>query len=48
MFVKLLETKLSCLGMLNTWYARLGLPEVKKLEVTEDFVKRIQQLLPKE
>jgi hypothetical protein len=47
-FVKLLETKLSCLGMLNTWYARLGLPEVKKLEVTEDFVKRIQQLLPKE
>ena len=28
---KVTDIKLSCLGMLNTWYSRLGLPEQSNL-----------------
>lgn len=32
---KLIDTKLSCLGMLNTWYTQLGLPEQQELVITD-------------
>jgi hypothetical protein len=33
--------KLSCLGMLNTIYSRLGLSEQKSLIITPEFLEKI-------
>jgi hypothetical protein len=34
--------KLSCLGMLNTLYSRLGLQEQSKLVITSEFLEKIE------
>lgn len=41
MLTKVTDVKLACMGMLNTWYARLGLPEQKDLTITKDFLERL-------
>ena len=38
-----MDIKLSCLGMLNTWYAKLGLPEQNKLVITPEFLEKLDQ-----
>lgn len=35
--------KLGCLGMLNTLYSRLGLPEQSKLTITPEFLEKIEE-----
>lgn len=44
MLNKVTDVKLACLGMLNTWYARLGLPEQKDLAITKDFLERLEDI----
>lgn len=41
MLTKVTDVKLACLGMLNTWYGRLGLPEQKNLTITKDFLDKL-------
>lgn len=35
--------KLGCLGMLNTLYTRLGLPEQDKLTITPEFLEKLEE-----
>ena len=44
MLTKATDVKLACLGMLNTWYVRLGLPEQKNLSITKDFLERLEEI----
>ena len=44
MLTKSTDIKLACLGMLNTWYVRLGLPEQKNLSITKDFLERLEEI----
>lgn len=44
MLTKATDIKLACLGMLNTWYVRLGLPEQKNLSITKDFLERLEEI----
>jgi hypothetical protein len=38
-----MSIKLSCLGMLNTWYSRMGLPQQTDLLITPEFVQKIKE-----
>lgn len=40
---KVTSVKLSCLGMLNTWYSKLGLPEQSELVITPEFLEKLEQ-----
>lgn len=40
---KVMDVKLSCLGMLNTWYAKLGLPEQSELTLTPEFLEKLNE-----
>ncbi len=42
---KLTNTKLSCLGMLNSWYYQFGLPEQTKLVFTEEFMEKLKSVV---
>jgi hypothetical protein len=44
MCAKATDVKLSCLGMLNTWYARMGLPEQNNLTITKEFLERLEEM----
>lgn len=44
MLTKATDVKLACMGMLNTWYVRLGLQEQKSLTITKEFVERIEEI----
>ena len=44
MLTKATDVKLACLGMLNTWYVRLGLPEQKNLSITKEFLERLEEI----
>ncbi len=44
MLTKATDVKLACLGMLNTWYVRLGLPEQKNLWITKEFLERLEEI----
>ena len=35
--------KLGCLGMLNTLYTRLGLPEQSQLTITPEFLEKLEE-----
>lgn len=41
--MKTTTMKLDCLGMLNTIYCRLGLPEQASLTITPDFLEKIEE-----
>ena len=40
---KVTDVKLSCLGMLNTWYSRMGLAEQTELVITPEFLQKIEE-----
>lgn len=40
---KVMDVKLSCLGMLNSWYAKLGLPEQNSLILTPEFMEKLEE-----
>lgn len=44
MLTKATDVKLACLGMLNTWYVRLGLSEQKNLSITKEFLERLEEI----
>lgn len=44
MLTKATDVKLACLGMLNTWYSRLGLTEQKELCITKEFLERLEEI----
>jgi hypothetical protein len=39
---KTTSMKLSCLGMLNTLYSRLGLAEQNSLTITPEFLEKVE------
>lgn len=41
--VKTTSMKLGCLGMLNTIYSRLGLPEQASLTITPEFLEKVEE-----
>ncbi len=44
MLTRATDVKLACLGMLNTWYVRMGLPEQKNLSITKEFLERLEEI----
>jgi len=44
MLTKTTDVKLACMGMLNTWYVRMGLPEQKNLTITPEFLERLREI----
>ncbi len=43
LLTKVTDVKLSCLGILNTWYSRLKLPQQTELLITPEFLEKIEQ-----